>query len=90
MKEINIGADELILWLRKNNKAVGKTTPDLGAKILLLIESLGGIKLSELQCRWECTIGSDGIDKLDLPKTATQYKIKTTEIGKLYNELSNW
>ncbi|MBC7440862.1 MAG: hypothetical protein H7250_12875 [Flavobacterium sp.] len=90
MNEINIGADELILWLRKNNKAVGKTTQDLGAKILVLIESLGGTKLSELQCRWECTIGAEGIDKLDLPKTAMQYKIKITEIGQLYFELSNW
>lgn len=90
MIQINIGADELILWLRKNNKAVGKTTQDLGAKILVLVESLGGEKLSELQCRWECTIDAEGIDKLDLPKTATQYKIKTTEIGKLYEELSKW
>lgn len=90
MKQINIGADELILWLRKNNRAVGKTTQDLGAKILILIESLGGRKLSELQCRWECTIGAEGIDKLDLPKTATQYRIKITEIGMLYEELSNW
>ncbi|WP_369753291.1 hypothetical protein AB3G34_01815 [Flavobacterium sp. WC2409] len=90
MIKINIGADEIILWLRKNNKAVGKTTQDLGAKILVLVESLGGEKLSELQCRWECTIGAEGIDKLDLPKTATQYSIKTTEIGKLYEQLSKW
>ena len=90
MRYINIGADEIILWLRTNKKAVGKTTQDLGAKILVLIESLDGKKLSELQCRWECAIGAEGIDKLDLPKTATQYSIKTTEIGKLYEELSNW
>ncbi len=90
MTQINIGADELILWLRKNNKAVGKTTQDLGAKILVLVESLGGEKLSELQCRWERTIGAEGIDKLDLPKTATQYSIKTTEISKLYEQLSKW
>lgn len=90
MKEINIGADELILWLRKNNKADGKTTQELGAKILILIESLGGKKLNELQCRWECNTGAEGIDKLDLPKTATQYRIKATEMGKLFLELSNW
>jgi hypothetical protein len=90
MNQINIGADELILWLRKNNKAVGKSTQELGAKILVLIESLGGIKLSELECRWERTIGAAGIDKLDLPKTATQYSINSTEIGKLYEELSSW
>ncbi|WP_369769451.1 hypothetical protein [Flavobacterium sp. WC2416] len=90
MIKINIGADEIILWLRKNNKAVGKTTQDLGAKILVLVQSLGGKKISELQCRWERTIGAEGIDKLDLPKTATQYSIKTTEIGKLYEQLSKW
>ena len=90
MNDVNIGADELILWLRKNQKAVGKTTQELGAKILILVESLGGEKLSELQCRWECTIGANGIDKLDLPKTAMQYSIKTSEVGKLYDELSCW
>jgi len=90
MIEINIGADELILWLRKNGKAVGKNTPDLGAKILVLIESLGGEKLSELNCRWERTVGADGIDKLDLPKAATQYKITSNKIGALYETLNQW
>jgi hypothetical protein len=87
---IKIGADELILWLRKNGKAVGKNTPDLGAKILVLIESLGGKKLSELQCRWEITPGANGIDKLDLPKIATQYEISSTKIGDLYESLNQW
>ncbi|MEC5165966.1 hypothetical protein RCH18_001700 [Flavobacterium sp. PL11] len=90
MTTINIGADELILWLRKNNKAVGKNTPDLGAKILVLIESLGGTKLSEIQCRWERSAYADGVDKLDLPKTATQYSIKSNQIGLLYETLNNW
>lgn len=90
MIEVNIGADELILWLRKNAKAVGKNTPELGAKILVLMESLGGEKLSELPCRWERSVGADGIDKLDLPKTATQYSIKSNEIGKIYEALNTW
>ena len=90
MIKINIGADELILWLRKNYKAIGKNTPDLGAKILVLVEGLGGEKLSELPSRWERSAGADGIDKLDLPKTATQYKIPSDKIGVLYEALNNW
>lgn len=90
MIEIKIGADELILWLRKNDKAVDKTTQILGEKIRILIESLGGVKLSELKCHWECSISSESIDKLDLPKTSTQYLIKTDIIGKIYEKLSKW
>lgn len=90
MIKINIGADELILWLRKNGKAVGKNTPDLGAKILVLMDSLGATKLPELECRWERSVGADGIDKLDLPKTATQYSITSNQIGAIYNALNTW
>ena len=87
---INIGADELILWLRKNGKAVGKNNPDLGAKILILMDSLNATKLPELECRWERSTSADGIDKLDLPKTATQYVISSDEIGNLYESLNKW
>ena len=90
MTTINIGADELILWLRKNNKAIGKNNPDLGAKILILMNSFGAEKLSEIECRWERTVGANGIDKLDLPKNATQYKINTDKIGTLYEALNKW
>jgi hypothetical protein len=90
MAKIKIGADELILWLRKNNKAIGKNNPDLGAKILILMNSFDAKKLPEIECRWERSIGADGVDKLDLPKTATQYEISSDKIGALYEALNNW
>jgi len=39
--EITIGADELILWLRKNKKGEKETTKHLGLEILRLIENIG-------------------------------------------------
>lgn len=89
--EIKIGADELILWLRKNNKAKEKTTKQLGLKILNLIENLDGqLKSHDQKCYWSTDKTLESIDKLELPMTASQYTIDSNRISELYIELNNW
>tara|TARA_R110001583_G_scaffold194829_3_gene367247 strand:+ start:2781 stop:3053 length:273 start_codon:yes stop_codon:yes gene_type:complete len=89
--KINIGADELILWLRKNKKAENETTKHLGLKILKLIKSFGGELINrDKPCYWNTENNSESIDKLELPKTASQYVIDTSKIGDIYIELSSW
>lgn len=89
--KIKIGADELILWLRKNKIAENETTKHLGSKILKLIESFGGelIRHDDI-CYWNNHVDSVFINELQLPKTASQYSIDSTKIGQLYIELSGW
>lgn len=89
--KINIGADELILWLRKNKKAEDETTKNLGLKILKLIESFGGELINhDKPCYWNTETTSESINEFHLPKTASQYKIDSSKIGLIYIELSSW
>ncbi len=94
-KKIKIGADELILWLRKNEKA--ETIPNdeiqgLGIKIHnLIVNELGGIKVADnYPAYWANLIGDKNVEKFNLPKTSAQYEINTNKIGKLYEKLSAW
>ncbi|WP_405225616.1 hypothetical protein [Dokdonia sp. Asnod1-B02] len=89
--EIKIGADELILWLRKNKKAENVTTKQLGLKILNSIEDLGG-KLIEHDkpCSWNTKAISETIDEFNLPKTASQYILDSRKLDDLYCKLSSW
>lgn len=89
--KIKIGADELILWLRKNKIASCETTIQLGKKIRILIESLGGeLTVHDVNCNWNTEVDSVSIDELQLPKTATQYSIDSSKMGELYVDLSGW
>lgn len=89
--EIKIGADELILWLRKNKKAKEETTKYLGLKIRKLIESLEGrLTIHDESCYWNTEKKLKSIDELELPMTASQYRIESNKIGDLYIELNNW
>ena len=89
--EINIGADELILWLRKNKKAQNETTKHLGKKVRELIESLDGrLTTYDDPCHWNTEKILESIDEYELPMTASQYSINSNRIGELYNELSCW
>lgn len=88
---INIGADELILWLRKNKKAEDKTTTLLGLEILKLIESVGGnLTKHDMPSYWATDANLKSIDEYKLPKTASQYLLDSSKLEVLYIALSNW
>ena len=93
MKKCNIGADELILWLRKNN--IARNTPNdeihgLGHKIHdIIVTQLNGRKIEEnSQAYWANTDDDKNIGKLKLPKTSAQYLIDFNRLSALYIKLS--
>ena len=90
--KITIGADELILWLRKNKKAADVPNDTLGLKILDMIENdFCGKKIrSNEPAYWSNFMEDKNVDQFHLPKTSAQYKIDTNKIGQLYEQLSNW
>ena len=95
MATIKIGADELILWLRKNGKA--KTIPNdgsqgLGRKIYeLIVNKLGGKKVEDdYPSYWANFIDDKNADKFGLPKTSAQYVIESSKLETLFLELDNW
>ncbi|KAA6302546.1 MAG: hypothetical protein EZS26_001378 [Candidatus Ordinivivax streblomastigis] len=95
MIKIKIGADELILWLRKNNKANSIPNDEiqgLGRKIHdLIVGQLGGKKVNDdYPSYWANLDEVTHIDKFGLPKSSAQYEINTSELERLYVELNNW
>lgn len=94
MSKIRIGADELILWLRKNEKAMNTPNDEihgLGVKIRKTIEQLGGhIAEENHECYWANKDGDKNIGQNQLPKTAAQYEIDTDKLPELFNEISGW
>ena len=93
--KIKIGADELILWLRKNDKAENIPNDEihgLGIKIHnLIVKELGGMKVAEnYPSYWANLMEDKNIEKFNLPKKSAQYEIETEKIGKLYENLSSW
>jgi hypothetical protein len=92
--KIKIGADELILWLRKNNKAVGVPNDEaqgLGAKIQEIIKELDGTRLPDSEEeKWKNLFNDieNRIDKYQLPKSSAQYEMDLSNVGKLYEELN--
>lgn len=95
MAKIKIGADELILWLRKNDKAINAPNDDfsgLGRKIHdYIVETLNGRKIEDNRSSfWANTKDDKNINKFCLPKTSAQYEIDTSQLETLYNELINW
>lgn len=95
INKIKIGADELILWLRKNEKAESIPNDELhglGVKIHnLIVNELGGMKVIDNHpSYWANIIGDKNIEKFNLPKTSAQYEISTEKIGELYRKLSTW
>lgn len=94
-KKIIIGADELILWLRKNRNASNipnDGSDGLGMKILDLIENkLGGKKIiSSAPSYWASLMDDKNVDQFKLPKTSAQYEISSDKIGLLYEQISTW
>jgi len=94
MSKIRIGADELILWLRKNGKEVNTPNDEihgLGVKIRRTIEQLGGNLVEEnYECYWANKDGDKNIGQYQLPKTAAQYEIDAVKLPELFNEISGW
>ena len=95
MNTIKIGADELILWLRKNSKAINVPNDEisgLGRRIYdLIVNQLCGVKVeSNKPSRWSNHIDDKNIDKFDLPKSSAQYEISTSKLESLYVELNKW
>jgi hypothetical protein len=89
--QINIGADELILWLRKNNKAIEVENAVLGRKIIGLITNLGGLPIKENHPSiWANDMSDDAMARLGLAKTSEQYEINTTILPNIYDELVKW
>ncbi|RTY86946.1 hypothetical protein [Flavobacterium sp. RSP15] len=93
--KIKIGADELILWLRKNEKAVNIPNDEiqgLGIKIHnLIVKEFGGIKVAEnYPSYWANLMEDKNVEKFNLPKASAQYEIETQKIGQLYENLSRW
>lgn len=93
--KIIIGADELILWLRKNQKSASIPNDEaqgLGRKIHdLIVNNLGGRKIIENHpSYWANLIGDKNVEKLNLPKTSAQYEIDSKKIGELYENLFLW
>jgi hypothetical protein len=87
MRTIRIGADELILWLRKNHIAEGSSNRALGTRILNIIERLGGIKeVSSFRSVWTDEVAS----RNRLPKESAQYDINTSILESLYDRMSEW
>lgn len=91
---MKIGADELILWLRKNGKATNLPNDEirgLGAEIRRTIEELGGRIIEENhECYWANKDGDKNIGKFNLPKTAAQYEIDVNQLPKLFGIIMNW
>lgn len=95
MTTIKIGADELILWLRKNGKAINIPNDEiqgLGIKIHeLIVNKLGGERVEDNKpSYWANFIGDKNVDKFGLPKSSAQYKIDSSQLENLFLELDNW
>jgi hypothetical protein len=95
MAKIKIGADELILWLRKNDKAIDIPNDEisgLGRKLYdYIVGNLNGKKVEENKPSfWANTTGDKNIDKFCLPKKSAQYEIESSQLATLFIELNNW
>lgn len=85
---MRIGSDEIILWLRKNNKLESNSNEIIGKKIRDFIHEKFGVDPSEYnqESYWK----NKNIDAFNLPKTAAQYDLDFNHITELYKEISSW
>jgi hypothetical protein len=93
MDKCKIGADELILWLRKNNianKIPNDGISGLGIKIHdIIVIQLSGQKIEDnVQSYWANIDTDKNIGKYNLPKTSAQYLIAFDKLSELYVKLS--
>jgi hypothetical protein len=90
--KIKIGADELILWVRKNH--IADDIPNggkagLGQNIIhKYITELGGSKIADNQeSFWDIRNDSKNISENLLPKTSAQYEIEIAKLPELFAKL---
>lgn len=93
--DIKIGADEIILWLRKNGKAKdipNSDTGGLGQKIYELICNIyNGKKVQDnYPSYWPIILKNNHIDNYELPQTSAQYTIDINSLPKLFSDLNKW
>jgi hypothetical protein len=92
--DIKIGADEIILWLRKNGKAkdiLNPGTGGLGLKIYELICKYNGRKVQDsYPSYWPIILKDDHIGEYELPQTSAQYIIDNNNLPKLFSDLNKW
>jgi hypothetical protein len=90
--KIMIGADELILWLRKNKKAKGVSNRVLGKRIKEVIcGDLEGIEVNKSKkSYWGGGKRYKFLSEYKLPKSSSQYSIKTINLVNLYRSINNW
>ncbi len=83
---INIGADELILWLRKNHKAENIDNVMLGKRISELMKNTE----AEFGTSNEQTLWTSPYSEVGLPMTSQQYILDVERIPEIFRELVNW
>ncbi len=93
MCDIIIGADELILWLRKNGKAekVPNAGNDgLGRRIYeLIVHQCNGRKVKDSdEVYWPIDDTHSHIGDYQLPRTSAQYEVSVSQIGHIFEELN--
>lgn len=93
--DIKIGADEIILWLRKNGKAKAlpnSGTGGLGQKIYDLICNIcNGKKVQDNYLSyWPIILKHNHISEYELPQTSAQYMININNLPKLFSDLNKW
>jgi hypothetical protein len=89
--EMKIGADELILWLRKNKKARDIDNATLGHRISKMILGLDGkIDEENYPSIWANDISPVAADRLAIPMTSGQYRIDTKRLPEVFEEIANW
>ena len=84
---MSMGTNELILWLRKNEKASEIDNRTLGRKIAdLITKDLGGVfdDSRDKSVRWALSYD----DKL--PRTSQQYIIDVDKLPDLFKKLAEW
>lgn len=84
--KIKIGADELILWLRKNHKAENFDNVMLGKKIADLMKKLE----AEFGTSNEQSLWTSPYSEFGLPMTSQQYIIDVERIPEIFRELVSW
>ena len=91
MDVIRIGSDEIILWLRKNNKQQEVSNLTIFKNIHeLIVKDLAGILIQEDElCIWP-TNDDEKINEFHLPKSAPQYLIKAEKSVELFKTLNAW
>jgi hypothetical protein len=90
---MKIGADELILWLRKNN--MSQNIPNMGFNGLgqlinnIIVNQLNGELIAhDVEAYWAHEDDNLNIGNNNLPQTSAQYEIDVDKVSDLYRKIS--